>query len=181
MVRRTFAIGAWASTRAPSRPRSEAIWGCRPGRFTMWPVEGQLRSKNSLSLIGQETYSNGTRCLRGEQLLPKRTLEGRGGDYRKWARRNAWRGAQRPVQGLVTRSGGQPRGGSRNTKNKDLTPEARGSRGLRRASILSDYAVESRYPGLAEPVTEREYKEAVDIAKEVVRWAEGIMEGRGKA
>jgi len=53
--------------------------------------------------------------------------------------------------------------------------------GLRRASILSDYAVESRYPGLAEPVTEREYKEAVDIAKEVVRWAEGIMEGRGKA
>jgi len=33
-------------------------------------------------------------------------------------------GAQRPVQGLVTRSGGQPWGGSRNTKNEDLTPEA---------------------------------------------------------
>jgi len=31
--------------------------------------------------------------------------------------------AQRPVQGLVTKSGGQPWGGSRNTKNEDLTPE----------------------------------------------------------
>ena len=32
--------------------------------------------------------------------------------------------AQRPVQGLATKSGGQPWGGSRNTKNEDLTPKA---------------------------------------------------------
>ena len=32
--------------------------------------------------------------------------------------------AQRPVQGLVTRSGGRLRGGSRNTKNEDLSPGA---------------------------------------------------------
>jgi len=35
----------------------------------------------------------------------------------------AERYAQRPVQGLVTKSGGPPRGGSRNTKNEDLPPE----------------------------------------------------------
>jgi len=33
--------------------------------------------------------------------------------------------AQRPVQGLVIKSGGPPRDGSRNTKNEDLTPEPR--------------------------------------------------------
>jgi len=47
--------------------------------------------------------------------------------------------------------------------------------GVRQAGALSDYAVESRYPGLAEPVTEEEYKEAVTIAKEVVRWVESLL------
>ncbi|RLG19541.1 hypothetical protein DRN74_06675 [Candidatus Micrarchaeota archaeon] len=32
--------------------------------------------------------------------------------------------AQRPVQGLVTKLGGPPRNGSRNTKNEDLPPKA---------------------------------------------------------
>lgn len=45
-----------------------------------------------------------------------------------------------------------------------------------RALILSDYAVESRYPGLAEVVTEEEYEEALTIATVVVRWVEGIIE-----
>jgi len=41
---------------------------------------------------------------------------------------------------------------------------------------LSDYAVGTRYPGLAEPVTWDDYDEAVAIAEIVVRWAEGIIE-----
>jgi HEPN domain-containing protein len=43
------------------------------------------------------------------------------------------------------------------------------------AAALSDYAVESRYPGLAEPVTQEEYEEAITLAGEVVRWAQGII------
>ena len=38
------------------------------------------------------------------------------------------------------------------------------------------YAVETRYPGLSEPVIGQEYDEAVAIAEEVVRWAQEIIE-----
>ena len=37
---------------------------------------------------------------------------------------------------------------------------------------LSDYAVETRYPGLSEPVSEKEYRDAVALAETVVRWAD---------
>ena len=43
------------------------------------------------------------------------------------------------------------------------------------ATILTTYAWEARYPGVAEPVTEEEYKEAVAMASVVVRWAETII------
>jgi HEPN domain-containing protein len=46
---------------------------------------------------------------------------------------------------------------------------------IRRAAGLSDYAVESRYPGLSEPVTQEEYEEAVATAEEVVCWAQGVI------
>ncbi|MGH7792123.1 MAG: HEPN domain-containing protein [Thermodesulfobacteriota bacterium] len=36
---------------------------------------------------------------------------------------------------------------------------------------LSDYAVETRYPGVTEPVSEKEYRVAVALAKTVVGWA----------
>ena len=49
-----------------------------------------------------------------------------------------------------------------------------------RARGLSDYAVGTRYPGLAEPVTWDDYDEAVATAEAVVRWAEGIIE-RGRS
>ena len=39
--------------------------------------------------------------------------------------------AQRPVQGLVTKLGGPPGNGSRNTKNEDLTPYVVTPRGRR--------------------------------------------------
>ena len=37
---------------------------------------------------------------------------------------------------------------------------------------LSDYAVETRYPGVTEPVSDKEYRVAVALAKTVVRWAD---------
>jgi HEPN domain-containing protein len=40
------------------------------------------------------------------------------------------------------------------------------------AKHLSPYAYETRYPGMADPVTRREYRRAVRIAAAVLRWAE---------
>jgi len=38
--------------------------------------------------------------------------------------------------------------------------------------ILTTYAWEARYPGVSEPVTEDEYREAVKVAQKVVAWGE---------
>jgi len=46
---------------------------------------------------------------------------------------------------------------------------------IRRVASLSGYAVESRYPGLSEPVTQEEYEEAIAIAEETVHWAQGVV------
>jgi len=43
---------------------------------------------------------------------------------------------------------------------------------VRQAEDLTRYAVVTRYPGLAEPVTEAHYQEAVASAEAVVHWAE---------
>ena len=43
---------------------------------------------------------------------------------------------------------------------------------LKEAMGLTDYAVLSRYPGDLEPVTEKDYKEAVELADKVLQWAE---------
>jgi HEPN domain-containing protein len=43
---------------------------------------------------------------------------------------------------------------------------------VRRAVRLTRFAVETRYPGTAAPVGEKEYREAVELASEVVGWAE---------
>lgn len=41
---------------------------------------------------------------------------------------------------------------------------------------LTPYAVATRYPGEAEPVTESEYHEAIHIAESVLAWAEIIIQ-----
>ena len=41
-----------------------------------------------------------------------------------------------------------------------------------KADNLTDYAVETRYPGLSEPVSDKEYRDAVALAETVVRWAD---------
>lgn len=43
---------------------------------------------------------------------------------------------------------------------------------VRDADRLTRFAVVTRYPGVAEPVTRQEYQRAVKIAETVVRWAE---------
>jgi HEPN domain-containing protein len=44
------------------------------------------------------------------------------------------------------------------------------------ASIqLTEYAVTTRYPGQATPVSEDDYREAVRLAEAVVQWAEGVI------
>ncbi|NOX53316.1 MAG: HEPN domain-containing protein [Planctomycetes bacterium] len=50
-----------------------------------------------------------------------------------------------------------------------ITPE------LRRAERLTSYAVEARYPGLAPPITDAEYQEALQIAENVLSWAESLI------
>ena len=48
---------------------------------------------------------------------------------------------------------------------------------LHQAVRLTDYAVQSRYPSPAEPVDDQEYDEVVTIARTVITWAEGIVNG----
>jgi HEPN domain-containing protein len=46
---------------------------------------------------------------------------------------------------------------------------------LTQAASLTDYAVISRSPVDDDPVTQNEYREAVDAAAAVVAWAEGVV------
>jgi len=46
---------------------------------------------------------------------------------------------------------------------------------VRGADRLTRFAVATRYPGVMEPVTRREYTRAVKVAGQVVRWAEKLM------
>ncbi|MFZ4667582.1 MAG: HEPN domain-containing protein [Prochlorotrichaceae cyanobacterium] len=41
--------------------------------------------------------------------------------------------------------------------------------------ILTDYAVETRYPGIYEPITDTEYQEAIHLAETIVSWVDGII------
>jgi len=47
---------------------------------------------------------------------------------------------------------------------------------VKEAAMLTDYAVESRYPSPAETVTDEEYEEAVATAERVLYWARNILE-----
>ena len=47
---------------------------------------------------------------------------------------------------------------------------------IKKAKILTDYAVETRYPGDYEPVTENEYKKAVKLADDVYKWVARKLE-----
>jgi HEPN domain-containing protein len=46
---------------------------------------------------------------------------------------------------------------------------------IRETDALTHYAVETRYPGLAEEVTADEYARAVEFAERVLHWVEGQL------
>jgi HEPN domain-containing protein len=46
---------------------------------------------------------------------------------------------------------------------------------IREAARLTDYAVETRYPGVSEPVEQEEYEEAIKLAENVVSWVESKL------
>lgn len=43
------------------------------------------------------------------------------------------------------------------------------------AVVLNPYAVDTRYPGETEPVTESDYRDAIHLAEAVTQWAEDIV------
>jgi HEPN domain-containing protein len=43
------------------------------------------------------------------------------------------------------------------------------------AGRLTRFAVVTRYPGIAEPITRRDYRRAVKIAEKVLNWAETLI------
>ena len=47
---------------------------------------------------------------------------------------------------------------------------------IKSSAELTDYSVESRYPGPFEPVTEEEFQRALKIAHAVVAWAESKID-----
>lgn len=51
---------------------------------------------------------------------------------------------------------------------------------VKKASALTGFAVESRYPGLSGPVTTAEHRRAVALAEAVLAWAELRIEGRSR-
>ncbi len=52
------------------------------------------------------------------------------------------------------------------------------STAIKSADILSQYAVQTRYPGTLEEITPNEYEEALALAAKVVFWADNLVSGR---
>lgn len=46
---------------------------------------------------------------------------------------------------------------------------------IHQAKLLTAYAVDTRYPGDYEPVSEEEYKEALKLAEDVFKWLDNII------
>ena len=51
---------------------------------------------------------------------------------------------------------------------------------LKEAVILTRYVVRTRYPGLEEPVSEEDYREALALAEKVFDWVSKTLKGTGK-
>ena len=48
--------------------------------------------------------------------------------------------------------------------------------GLDQAADLTEYASETRYPGSVEPVSEEDYRQALEVAEQVLAWAASFIE-----
>jgi HEPN domain-containing protein len=51
-------------------------------------------------------------------------------------------------------------------------------RHVRKASVLTAYAVQTRYPGDYEPVSETEFREVLEMATHVFDWAKAAIVNR---
>jgi HEPN domain-containing protein len=51
---------------------------------------------------------------------------------------------------------------------------------IRQAERLSKFAVFTRYPGIGPSIKEKEYRETLEIAARVVKWAENIVSPKGR-
>jgi HEPN domain-containing protein len=63
------------------------------------------------------------------------------------------------------------------------TPEQTGLKipeDVKAASDLTEYAVHTRYPGLYEPVSEVEYREALAMAERVHEWVVAVLTSKAK-
>jgi HEPN domain-containing protein len=49
---------------------------------------------------------------------------------------------------------------------------------IRQAEPLSKFAVFTRYPGIGPSIKEKEYRETVEIAARVIKWAENIISAK---
>lgn len=49
---------------------------------------------------------------------------------------------------------------------------------VREADMLTQYAVQSRYPSITEEISKTEYREALKLASQVVFWAESIVKNQ---
>jgi HEPN domain-containing protein len=47
---------------------------------------------------------------------------------------------------------------------------------IRQAESLTRFAVFTRYPGLAPPISQEEYTEAVGIAGAIIQWVENLLQ-----
>lgn len=47
---------------------------------------------------------------------------------------------------------------------------------VKQGEKLTRFAVFTRYPGIASPVSHEEYEEALNLAKEIVHWVKGQIE-----
>lgn len=46
---------------------------------------------------------------------------------------------------------------------------------LKQAAVLTKYAIETRYPGHFDEITENDYRWALELAERLVAWAEGVL------
>jgi len=52
------------------------------------------------------------------------------------------------------------------------------SESVKSADVLTQYAVQTRYPGPVEEISTEEYQEALALASKVVFWADALISGR---
>jgi HEPN domain-containing protein len=60
-----------------------------------------------------------------------------------------------------------------------LPPQVTPPAEVHEASLLTRYAVTTRYPRFYETVTRQDYERALQLASAVVAWAQSVLAGRG--